>query len=294
MAKYALITGAALGIGYELSKAFHRRGFTILGMGIPGDSDQLDSLRKEIGLIPIIGDISNVEDVKAAADIVLRETDGKLDILYNNAGICNVGGPAIDADDDGLRRIFEVNVLGQMFMTKYMSDYIIAAKGTIVFTASVAGRVPLSWTLAYSSTKAAIDQYALSLRGEMAPFGVKVHSVITGGVNTAIADSMGQQLNLMEKTGIPTKHYNVIGLVESLRASALMSRRSTSMPANTYAEKVVAKILGRCSGFNIYEGSKAWTLHLLRWYSPVWFMELMIQRFFLQRRVLQRIRARSS
>lgn len=294
MTKYALITGAALGIGYELSKAFNRRGYTIIGMGIASDAERLDSLRRSIGLIPIIGDISNVEDVKAAADIVCRETNGKLDILYNNAGICNVGGPAIDAEDNSLRRIFEVNVLGQMFMTKYMSDYIIAAKGAIVFTASVAGRVPLSWTLAYCATKAAIDQYALVLRGEMRPFGVRVHSVITGGVNTAIADSLGLDLARMEKEGIPTKHYNVLGLVESLRSAATMSRRTTSTPANIYAEKVVAKLEGGGSGFNIYEGSGAVTLHLLRWYAPVWLMEWLVQGYFLQRRVFQRIRAKLS
>lgn len=294
MTKYALITGAALGIGYELSKAFHHRGYTVLGLDISNNANKLDTLREEIGLIPIIGDISNIADVKAASDIVRRETGGNLEILYNNAGICNVGGPAIDADDDALRRIFEVNVLGQMFMTKYMSDYVIKAKGKIIFTTSVAGLVPLSWTLAYCSTKAALDQYALVLRGEMSPLGVSVHSVVTGGVNTAIADSLDHELSSLEREAIPTKYYNVDGLAESLRASSTMSRKSTTMPPDIYAENVVKKILGGHAGFNIYEGSKAWTLHLLRWYAPVWFMELLVQSFFLQRRVFQAVRAKFS
>lgn len=294
MTKYALITGAGLGIGYELSKAFNRRGYVVIGMGVPSDEERLNSLRTQIGLIPIIGDISNLEDVKVAREVVRRETNGKLDILYNNAGICNVGGPAIDTEDDSLRRIFEVNVLGQMYMTKYMSDYLIAAKGAVVFTASVATRVPLSWTLAYCATKAAIDQYALVLHGELSPFGVRVHSVITGGVNTPLVDSLGKQFSQAEKDGLPTKYYNVPGLAESLRSAVTMSNQPASTPAHLYAERVVAKIEKRGAGFNIYEGHYARTLHLLRWYAPLWLMEWAIQSYFLQRTVFERIRKRLS
>lgn len=65
-------------------------------------------------------------------------------------------------------------------MTKHFAPLVIKSKGSIIFTSSVAARVPLSWISAYSATKAAIDAYAKTLHGEMEPFGVKVHSVITG------------------------------------------------------------------------------------------------------------------
>lgn len=109
------------------------------------------------------------KDVEAAASKVSQITGGRLDILYNNAGISNLGGPAIEYDDDKLRLLFDVNVLGHMYVTKYFSDMVIQAKGTVVFTSSVAARVPLSWVSAYNATKSAIDQYALGLRAEMKP-----------------------------------------------------------------------------------------------------------------------------
>lgn len=186
MTKYALITGASSGIGYQMAIALHKRGYSIIGVSPQRDLWGMKPLEKEIGLVPLALDITKPKDVEAAAEKVRQITGGRLDILYNNAGISNLGGPAIEYDDDKLRLLFDVNVLGHMFMTKYFSDMVIEAKGTIVFTSSVAARVPLSWVSAYCATKAAIDQYALGLRAEMKPFGVKVHSVITGGVNTAI------------------------------------------------------------------------------------------------------------
>ncbi|SGZ46631.1 CIC11C00000003565 [Sungouiella intermedia] len=284
MEKYALITGAASGIGYQMALALHRRGYTIFGVSIEADAWGMKPLEEQIGLIPIILDITDIEGIKAAVVEVTKITGGKLDILYNNAGISNIGGPAIEYDDLKLQLLFNVNVLGHMYMTKYFSDLVINAKGTIVFTSSVAARVPLSWVSAYCATKAAIDQYAFVLRGEMKPFGVKVHSVITGGVNTAICDPYGSPCLLSDK-------YDVEGVYDSIRASSGMSRNPrTSIPASKYAEQVAGQITKkRDVGFNIYRGFAAYTLHWVRWYLPVWLVELGVQIHFKQWAVLRRI-----
>lgn len=284
MAKYALITGAASGIGYQMSLALHKRGYSIIGISTEGDAWGMNALQKEIGLVPIVCDITNTKQIEDAVAQVTQLTGGKLDLLYNNAGISNLGGPAIEYPDDKLRLLFDVNVLGHMFMTKYFSQLVINAKGTIVFTSSVAARVPLSWVSAYCATKAAIDQYALVLRGEMKPFGVKVHSVITGGVNTAICDPLSTPTLLSD-------NYDVEGVYESIHASADMSRNPrTSIPAEKYADQVASKITKRHDvGFNIYKGFGAYKLHLLRWYTPVWFCDFCIQFHFKQWRVLRRI-----
>lgn len=284
MVKYALITGAASGIGYEMSLALHKRGYSIIGISIESDAWGMKPLQEQIGLVPIVCDITNTKDIEAAVEQVTQLTGGSLDILYNNAGISNLGGPAIEYDDDKLRLLFDVNVLGHMFMTKYFSDLVIKAKGTIVFTSSVAGRVPLSWVAAYCATKAAIDHYAFVLRGEMKPFGVKVYSVITGGVNTAICDPLSTPTLL-------TDRYNVQGVYESIHASANMSRNPrTSVSAERYANEVASQITKRRDvGFNIYKGYGAYMLHLLRWYAPVWLCEFCVQFHFKQFWVLRRI-----
>lgn len=274
MTKYALITGAGSGIGYQMALSLHKRGYSIIGVSIESDAWGMQMLQRQIGLVPIILDITDIEGIKKAVVQVTEITGGKLDILYNNAGIA-IGGPAIDYDDLKVQMLFNVNVLGHMYMTKYFADLVINAKGTIVFTSSVAARVPLSWATAYCATKAAIDQYAFGLRGEMRPFGVKVYSVITGGVDTAICDSSATSCVLSDR-------YDVEGLHDSLRSSGNMSRNPrTSISAAKYAEQVAGQITkNRDIGFNIYRGFAAYALHLLRWYFPVWFVERAIQFHF--------------
>lgn len=287
MKKYALITGAASGIGYQMAIALHKRGYTVFGVAPEVHAFGMNLLQKEIGLTPIVCDITNTDDIKRAVKVVADETGGYLDILYNNAGISTLGGPAIEYDDALVRRLFDVNTIGHMFMTKYFGEMVIRAKGTIVFTASVAALVPLSWVSAYCATKAAIDQYALVLRGEMAPFGVKVYSVITGGVNTAICDPLNTPV-------LRSDLYNVEGVYESIQASAMMSRNThTSIPASRYAEQVARQITKKRNvGFNIYRGYAAYLLHLLRRWAPLWFCEWGIQWHFKQRRVFRGIKAR--
>lgn len=284
MTKYALITGASSGIGYQMALALHKRGYTIIGISPERDLWGMKPLEQQIGLIPLALDITKPKDVEAAAEKVRQITGGTLDILYNNAGISNLGGPAIEYDDDKLRLLFDVNVLGHMYVTKYFSDLVIKAKGTIVFTSSVAARVPLSWVSAYNATKAAIDQYALTLRGELKPLGVKVHSVITGGVDTAICDPLSTPTLL-------TEHYDVPGVYESILASANMSRNPrTSISAQKYANQVAGQITKkRDVGFNIYRGSRAYLLHFLRFWCPLWICELGIQWHFKQFLVLRAV-----
>ncbi|KAK6459205.1 uncharacterized protein RJT20DRAFT_89991 [Scheffersomyces xylosifermentans] len=281
--KYALVSGASSGIGFEVSKALAKKGYKVFGCSLEHTLWEMKPLQ-EYGVVPVACDISKVEDIKKAAQFIKEQTGGRLDILYNNAGI-SVGGPAIEIKDDDLERIFKVNVFGHIYMTKYMADFVIATKGSIIFTSSVAGKVPLSWCGAYCSTKAAIDQYALVLHGEMKPFGVRVHSVITGGVVTAIGDP------LITDSMIDSR-YDVPGIYDSLRAAARMSR-DTNYSASRYANEVVAKITKRCDpGFNIYKGYRAVLLNFIRAYFPVWLMEYLIMFYFKQLKVFRGVKSR--
>ena len=182
--KYAVITGASSGIGYALATVFSKRGYKVIGASPQSVLHLQDPLVKEYGVISVPCDITNLDDLKRLKDIVLKETGGYVDILYNNAGIA-IGGPAAEMDEAKVNKIFQINVIGHINVTKQLAPFVINAKGSIIFTSSVAARVPLAWISIYSATKAAIDAYAQTLHGEMAPFGVKVHSVITGGVKSA-------------------------------------------------------------------------------------------------------------
>merc|ERR1712080_398762 len=217
--KYAVITGASSGIGYALATVFSKRGYKVIGASPQSVLHLQDPLVKEYGVISVPCDITNLDDLKRLKDIVLKETGGYVDILYNNAGIA-IGGPAAEMDEAKVNKIFQVNVIGHINVTKQLAPFVINAKGSIIFTSSVAARVPLAWTSIYSATKAAIDAYAQTLHGEMAPFGVKVHSVITGGVNTQIG-----ALEPLAETEKRFQHslYNVDGILESTKATKGMT-----------------------------------------------------------------------
>ena len=283
--KYAVITGASSGIGYALATVFSKRGYKVIGASPQSVLHLQDPLVKEYGVISVPCDITNLDDLKRLKDIVLKETGGYVDILYNNAGIA-IGGPAAEMDEAKVNKIFQVNVIGHINVTKQLAPFVINAKGSIIFTSSVAARVPLAWTSIYSATKAAIDAYAQTLHGEMAPFGVKVHSVITGGVNTQIG-----ALEPLAETEKRFQHslYNVDGILESTKATKGMSLKRGISP-DSYANDISKKVLKRLNKFNLYGGSRGYTLHVMGRYFPLWLVEYLMQKTFKQLKAFRNIR----
>lgn len=285
--KYALITGASSGIGYAMTVALSKRGYKVFACAPESVEFELKPLEKECGAIIFTCDVTNLDDIKKAVQLVKDTNGGRLDILYNNAGV-SIGGPAIEIEEDQLNKIFQVNVIGHINVTKHMSEFVIKTKGTIVFTSSVCTIVPLSWLSAYNATKAAINMYAKTLHAEMKPLGVRVHSVITGGVDTAICD-YNRTTTLKSNS-----HYEVEGVYDSLNASAGMSRnpRTTEQP-HVYAEGIADKITkSKDPGFNLFKGSKAWTLYFLALVAPLFVVHWVIGFHFKQLKVFRNIRNR--
>lgn len=265
--------------------ALSKKGYQVFGCAPKFDVHLMEPLTKQYGVKAFELDITNVDAIKSAVKYIESETGGKLDILYNNAGI-SIGGPAVEHDERQLDKLFQVNVIGHMNMCKHFIDLVIAAKGTIVFTSSVALVVPLCWVSHYNASKAAINMYAKTLAPELKPFGVKVYSVITGGVDTAICD-------LNRITGAKGSRYDVDGIFESVNSSANMSRnkKTTEDPA-VYAAGIAAKITNtkKYYGFNLFKGAKAYTLYLFSVWAPLWLVWLGIGSHFKQLKVLRNVK----
>jgi 1-acylglycerone phosphate reductase len=81
--KTVLITGTSSGIGHSLARAFHQRGYQVLATARKTDSI-LDL--KQLGIIPLALDVDSPKSITALKAEVTRITDGKLDMLVNNAG----------------------------------------------------------------------------------------------------------------------------------------------------------------------------------------------------------------
>lgn len=281
MTKYALVTGASLGIGYQLAITLSKKGFKVFGCAPESHLWEMKPLETEYGIESFACDITNVEDVKKAAAFIGERTGGRLDLLYNNAGI-GLGGPCLEIDEDEVVRLFQVNVFGHMWMTKYMAEFVIAAQGIIVFTASVAARVPIAWLGPYCASKAAIDQYAKVLHAEMQPQGVRVYSVITGGVDTGIMD-------VAQSSAAQLKFYDVDGFYESLLAAARQAR-DKNIPPSAYAQQIVGDILNGGSRFNLYRGAHAFGLHFADRYLPFFLTKYFMAKYFKQDKVFAGVR----
>ena len=284
MTRYALISGGTGGIGIQLCTVFAEQGFKVICMAPESTLWEANDLKEKYGVITYALDITDPAQCQKAAEFVKQHTEGgNLDVLYNNAGI-SIAGPATEFDNNALIKLFLVNVFGHMYMTKYMAEYVINRQGLIVFTSSVAARVPLSWVSLYNATKAAIDAYAGTLHTEMKPFGVRVHSVITGGVDTAICDAN----TVLSMAG---SRYDVPGMIASMRSSAMMSRRDNISP-RSYADAVVSDVLSRRDRFNLYHGCKAYFLHWVSRFIPYFLVEWGVLRHFQALAVYRALRER--
>lgn len=267
--KVALVTGASSGIGYATSIEFAKRGYKVYA-----GARRLDPMKplEKYGIIPVKLDVSSLDSVKSIKERIKGENDGKLDVLFNNAGqLCTF--PAIDTTDEWFKQCYEVNVFGPMRLTRELSTLIINAKGTIGFTGSVSGLAPFPLSSTYSSTKAAIHSYAGTLRLEMRPFGVKVLNFVTGGVKTDIADTRPLPESSL---------YNVPEMKAALVERQQMAARNNPMPAAEYARRVVNdfEALTPTGPLNIYRGRSSTTLHWVFLLVPRFLIELVFIKKF--------------
>ncbi|KAI1334904.1 hypothetical protein F5Y15DRAFT_261727 [Xylariaceae sp. FL0016] len=92
--------------------------------------------------------------------------------------------PATDIDIATVKEMFDVNVFGPMKMVREFHGMIVKSRGTVVNIGSIGGVIPYPYGSCYNATKAALHHWSSTLRVEMAPFEVKVLTVISGEIGT--------------------------------------------------------------------------------------------------------------
>jgi NAD(P)-dependent dehydrogenase (short-subunit alcohol dehydrogenase family) len=194
MARIAIITGAASGIGQALASALVNRGDTVVVADIDGDGAEraaADLTRRGPGsATPAVVDVRDGGAVQALVDQA-RGTHGRLDLMVNNAGI-GVGGQTQDLLLAHWDRIIDVNLRGVVHGVHAAYPVMIEQRsGHIVNTASLAGLLPSPGLTPYAMTKHAVVGLSLSLRVEAAAYGVRVTAVCPGVVDTPILDKGG-------------------------------------------------------------------------------------------------------
>jgi len=186
--KTAFITGANIGQANLLVKALAGQGWRVFAGVLPGAPTDL----KTGGNITVVDqDVSSDASVRASADAVTKALEGQgLDLLMNIAGVANVGVGVLEgANLAHVERLFNINMFGQLRVIQAFlplvrknapgSRIVNYSSGAIIANPVGAG--------AYNMTKHAIHGMTLTLRHELAPFGIQVTSIIPGGVLTAMS-----------------------------------------------------------------------------------------------------------
>lgn len=187
--KWALITGASPGgMGEAEAAAFLKRGVNVIASSI--DTNDVEYLEPENGssdgfLVTLRLDVTSTKSIDAAIKQVENLTDGKLDFLVNNAGY-GYFGPLMDVDISQAKKQFDVNVWGLLAVTQAFFPLLRAAKGTVVNQSSISALEGFSRPFmgVYSSSKAAVLNMSAVMRVELAPFDIKVVTLVTSAVKT--------------------------------------------------------------------------------------------------------------
>ncbi len=167
----ALITGASTGIGRATALRLASSGWTVLaGVRDPAAGESLEAAALAGRIVSLELEVTDGAQIAAAAEQVREQAalagGAGLDALINNAGIA-VGGPVELVSEEALRRQFDVNVFGQLTVTRAMLGALRVARGRIIFTSSIGGRVAMAYTAPYAASKHAIEAFADTLRVEL-------------------------------------------------------------------------------------------------------------------------------
>jgi 3alpha(or 20beta)-hydroxysteroid dehydrogenase len=138
-------------------------------------------------------DVTSEEDWAAAVDFAVAEF-GKLDVLFNNAGIFN-GGQLQRYQRSQWQEMLDVNLTGAFLGAKAAADAIIAAGGgSIINTSSIEGLRGTPWAHGYVASKWGLTGLTKSLAMELAPHGIRVNSIHPGRISTPATDQMPENL----------------------------------------------------------------------------------------------------
>ncbi|MGB3634508.1 MAG: SDR family oxidoreductase [Rubrobacteraceae bacterium] len=187
--KTAIVTGASSGIGEATARRLAEGGCNVVLAA--RREDRLEKLAAELGenIVPIPTDVT---DPAACAALVARtiERFGGLDILVNNAGLGFYGSIA-EGDPEDWRKMFEVNVLGVLYVTRAAVRHMLEnGSGDIVFISSIAGRrIPTPEATVYSATKHAVNAISEGLRMDLTDKGIRSVTVEPGLVRTEFPES---------------------------------------------------------------------------------------------------------
>jgi len=218
--KIAVVTGGASGIGAATARLFAEAGAKV----VLGDVQDGSAVAAEVGGVFQRTDVRRSEDVAALVQRAVRE-HGRLDVLFNNAGI-ERHAPLAATDDEMHREIVDVNVNGVFYGLKHgllaMAQNPGPVRGSIVNTASVAGLVGTVMLGSYNASKHAVVGLTRTAALEYGPMGIRVNAVCPGIIRTPM---------LLQGFETTPEALDAFARVHALKRASSPGRRSRSTAA---------------------------------------------------------------
>jgi uncharacterized protein len=200
--KFAIITGASTGIGFELASLAAEQGYDLL---VAADEPLIDAAaadfrRHGVDVRAIETDLSTSQGV----DAMLEAAGGRrVDVLCANAGR-GLGRAFIEQSVQDWRRVIDTNITGTVYLLqRVLADMVARDDGRILVTGSIAGYIPGSFNAVYNGTKAFIDNFTDAIRNEIKESkGVSLTTLMPGPTETEFferADLMDTKVGQQEK-----------------------------------------------------------------------------------------------
>ena len=182
----AVITGAASGIGRASAQRFVEEGARIVVADLQVEAGQETTAALGDAARFIATDVTDEDQVAAAISLAMS-TWGRLDCMFNNAGIIGAVGPLVDTTADAWHRTLDVLLTSAFYGIKHAARAMIPARsGVILSTSSVAGVIAGLGPHAYTVAKTAIVALTRSAACELAPFGIRANAIAPGTIPSAM------------------------------------------------------------------------------------------------------------
>ncbi|MGK6324058.1 SDR family NAD(P)-dependent oxidoreductase [Sphingomonas sp. DT-51] len=206
--KFAIITGASTGIGFELATLAAQNGYDIL---VVADEPLIEAAAADFEQFGT--DVSSVQADLATIDGVdqlLAAAGGRpIDLLCANAGV-GLGRAFLDQDVADWKRVIDTNVTGTTYVLQTVLQQMVArGDGKVLVTGSIAGFIPGSFQAVYNASKAFVDHLTDALRDELKDHpGVTLTTLMPGPVDTEFfdrADMMDTDVGTSDSKSEPAK-----------------------------------------------------------------------------------------
>lgn len=241
MSQIAVITGAGRGVGRITAITLAKKGWTVVVAG--RDKNAIDAVAKEAGgaSVGIVCDVSNPDSVKSLFDQV-KTTFGRIDLLFNNAGVVAPGIALEDLKIEDWHKVVDVNISGVFYCTQQAFALMKTQSpqgGRIINNGSISAQIPRLNSSAYTASKHAVTGLTKSAALDGRAFDIAVGQIDIGNANTDMAEPMrtgtlqANGTKIIEPTMDPQNVADAVAFMASLPLSSnvpFITVMATKMP----------------------------------------------------------------